>query len=82
MEIKMTQKELAEKINEKPQVVTEYEAGKATYIHSSLTCAVLVSSREHRPNVTVLQKMQRVLKVKLTGADIGSPLARPGKKNA
>ena len=33
MELKMTQKELAEKINEKPQVVQDYESAKATYFH-------------------------------------------------
>jgi putative transcription factor len=58
----LTQKELATKINEKPQVVNDYESGRA------------------QPNQQVLQKMERVLGIKLRGKDIGQPLVRPTKK--
>lgn len=43
-------------INEKIQVVQEYEQGKAT------------------PNNAILGKMERVLGVKLRGANVGQPL--------
>jgi putative transcription factor len=51
-----TQKELATEISERPQVVTEYESGKAI------------------PNQQILAKLERALKVKLRGANIGAPL--------
>lgn len=51
-----TQKELATEICERPQVVTEYESGKAI------------------PNQQILGKLERVLKVKLRGNNIGTPL--------
>ena len=44
---KMTQAQLAQAINEKPQVINEYECGKAI------------------PNPQILNKMSRVLGVKL-----------------
>lgn len=56
MELEMSQKELSTKINEKPQVVNDYEAARGI------------------PNQSILGKLERVLKVKLRGNDIGSKL--------
>ena len=61
----LTQKDLATKINEKPQVVGDYESGRAGVV----------------PNQAVLGKMERVLGVKLRGKDIGKPLAPRGAGN-
>jgi len=47
--LKMKQKDLANKINVQPQVIQQYENGKAT------------------PDIKLLQKLERVLKCKLTG---------------
>merc|ERR1711916_140902 len=58
----LNQKELAQKINEKPSVIISYEQGKAI------------------PNQAVLTKLQRILKVKLQGKNIGDPLPGRGKK--
>jgi len=60
----LTQKDLAQKINEKPSVLQDYESGKAV------------------PNQNVLQKLERVLGVKLRGKaeDIGKKLDPPGAK--
>lgn len=52
----LTQKALATAANEKPQVVQEYENGKAI------------------PSQAVLSKLERILQVKLRGANIGAPL--------
>jgi len=51
----LTQKELAQKMNEKPHVVQEYENGKAV------------------PNSQVLNKIQRVLKIHISGKLAGEP---------
>lgn len=51
-----TQKELATEISERPQIITEYESGKAI------------------PNQQILGKLERALKVKLRGSNIGAPL--------
>jgi len=58
----LSQKDLGQKINEKPSVIADYESGKAI------------------PNPQILGKMERVLKVKLRGADIGKKLDPPAKK--
>jgi putative transcription factor len=47
--LNMKQKDLANKINVQPQIIQQYENGKAT------------------PDVKILQKLERVLKCKLTG---------------
>ncbi|TDL27235.1 hypothetical protein BD410DRAFT_782311 [Rickenella mellea] len=57
----ITQKELAQKINEKPSLIQDYEAGKAI------------------PNPQILGKLERILKVKLRGTDIGKKLEGPKK---
>jgi len=59
MELKLSQKDVAQKINEKPSVLQDYESGKAI------------------PNVQILGKLERVLHVKLRGADIGKKLDGP-----
>jgi len=56
--LNMTQKDLAQKVNEKPSVIGDYEAGRAI------------------PNPQVLGKIERNLKVKLRGKDIGEPLGQ------
>ncbi|KAF8636626.1 hypothetical protein AX17_003435 [Amanita inopinata Kibby_2008] len=56
MALKLSQKDVAQKINEKPSVLQDYEAGKAI------------------PNPQILGKLERVLGVKLRGADIGKKL--------
>ncbi|KII88918.1 hypothetical protein PLICRDRAFT_109245 [Plicaturopsis crispa FD-325 SS-3] len=61
MDLKMAQKDLAAKINEKPSVIQDYESSKAT------------------PNPQILGKLERVLKVKLRGSDIGKKLEGPKK---
>ncbi|KZT56505.1 MBF1-domain-containing protein [Calocera cornea HHB12733] len=58
----LSQKDLAQKINEKPSVIADYESGRAV------------------PNAQILGKMERILKVKLRGADIGKKLDPPAKK--
>jgi len=60
-ELELSQKDLAAKINEKPSVLQDYEAGRAI------------------PNPQILSKMERTLKVKLRGADIGKKLEGPKK---
>jgi len=61
MEKGFTQKDLAQKTNEKPSVIQDYESGKAI------------------PNPQVLSKFERILGVKLRGADIGKKLEGPKK---
>ncbi|KAG6333830.1 hypothetical protein ID866_5262 [Astraeus odoratus] len=61
MEKNMTQKDLAQKTNEKPSVIQDYESGKAI------------------PSPQILAKFERVLGVKLRGADIGKKLEGPKK---
>ncbi|KAJ7197256.1 multi protein bridging factor 1-domain-containing protein [Mycena pura] len=56
-ELKLSQKDVAQKINEKPSVLQDYESSKAI------------------PNPQILGKLERVLGVKLRGADIGKKLA-------
>ncbi|KAJ6547171.1 ylMBF1 [Mycena capillaripes] len=56
MELKLSQKDVAQKINEKPSVLQDYESSKAI------------------PNAQILGKLERVLGVKLRGADIGKKL--------
>ncbi|XP_002165088.3 endothelial differentiation-related factor 1 homolog isoform X1 [Hydra vulgaris] len=51
----LTQKDLATKINEKPQVINDYEAGRAI------------------PNNQILSKIERVIEIKLRGAEKGQP---------
>ncbi|EMD38661.1 hypothetical protein CERSUDRAFT_48042 [Gelatoporia subvermispora B] len=57
----LSQKDVAQKINEKPSILQDYEAGKAI------------------PNPQILGKLERVLGVKLRGADIGKKLGGPSK---
>ncbi|KAJ8519878.1 hypothetical protein ONZ45_g3237 [Pleurotus djamor] len=61
MALELSQKDLAAKINEKPSVLQDYEAGKAI------------------PNPQILGKLERILKVKLRGSDIGKKLEGPKK---
>ncbi|RPD65865.1 ylMBF1 [Lentinus tigrinus ALCF2SS1-7] len=61
MEKNLSQKDVAQKINEKPSVLQDYEAGRAI------------------PNPQILAKLERVLGVKLRGADIGKKLEGPKK---
>ncbi|KAF8919576.1 hypothetical protein CPB85DRAFT_1524364 [Mucidula mucida] len=61
MDLKLSQKDVAQQINEKPSVLQDYESGKAV------------------PNPQILGKLERVLKVKLRGANIGEPLGGPKK---
>ncbi|KAF8526835.1 ylMBF1 [Hysterangium stoloniferum] len=61
MEKGFTQKDLAQKVNEKPSVIQDYESGKAI------------------PNPQILAKLERVVGVKLRGADIGKKLEGPKK---
>ncbi|KAG9014993.1 multiprotein-bridging factor 1 [Tulasnella sp. JGI-2019a] len=62
MELKLTQKDLAVKVNEKANVIQDYEGGKAI------------------PNAQVLGKLERILGVKLRGANIGAKMEGPGSK--
>ena len=55
-ELKLTQKDLAQRMNEKPQTINEYESGKAI------------------PNPALLSKMERILGVRLRGANKGEKL--------
>jgi len=61
LEKELSQKDVAQKINEKPSVLQDYESGKAI------------------PNPQILAKLERVLGVKLRGADIGKKLEGPKK---
>jgi len=56
LELKLSQKEVAQKVNEKPSVIQDYESSKAI------------------PNPQILAKLERILGVKLRGADIGKKL--------
>lgn len=70
----LTQKELATKINEKPQVVNEYEAGKAIpnqQIISKLERAVGM----YKLNMTS-SLILCTLGVRLRGKDIGTPFGK------
>jgi len=60
-ELQLTQKDVAQKVNEKPTVIQEYESGRAI------------------PSPQILGKLERVLKVKLRGSDIGKKLEGPKK---
>ncbi|KAF5358492.1 hypothetical protein D9756_001734 [Leucocoprinus leucothites] len=60
-ELQLSQKDLAQKINEKPSVLQDYESGKAI------------------PNPQILGKLERILKVKLRGSDIGKKMEGPKK---
>jgi len=60
-ELQLTQKDVAQKVNEKPSVIQEYESGRAI------------------PSPQILGKLERVLKVKLRGSDIGKKLEGPKK---
>jgi len=57
----LSQKDVAQKINEKPSILQDYESSKAI------------------PNPQILGKLERVLGVKLRGADIGKKLEGPKK---
>ncbi|PPQ90140.1 hypothetical protein CVT25_012309 [Psilocybe cyanescens] len=57
LELKFSQKDVAQKVNEKPSVIQDYESSKAI------------------PNPQILGKLERVLGVKLRGADIGKKLS-------
>ena len=59
--LEMTQKDIAQKVNEKPSVIQDYESGKAI------------------PNPQILGKLERGLKVKLRGNDIGTQMVGPKK---
>lgn len=59
----LTQKELGTKINEKAQVVQDYEQARDGMV----------------PNQAILAKFERALGVKLRGKDIGAPLVRGKK---
>ncbi|KAI0665072.1 ylMBF1 [Cubamyces menziesii] len=61
MDKQLSQKDCAQKINEKPSVLQDYESGRAI------------------PNPQILAKLERVLGVKLRGADIGKKLEGPKK---
>ena len=61
MEKNLSQKDVAQKINEKQSVLQDYESGRAI------------------PNPQILGKLERVLGVKLRGADIGKKLEGPKK---
>lgn len=63
-ELGMKQSDLATKVNEKPTVISDYEAGRAI------------------PNPQLLAKLEKALKVKLRGKDIGSPLLSISEKKA
>jgi len=64
LELGLTQKEVAQKINEKPSILQDYESGRAI------------------PNPQILGKLERVLKVKLRGSDIGKKLDGPKRAEA
>jgi len=59
--LELTQKDVAQKVNEKPSVIQDYESGRAI------------------PNPQILGKLERILKVKLRGNDIGKKLEGPKK---
>ena len=61
MEKQLSHKDVTQKINEKPSVLQDYEAGRAI------------------PNPQILSKLERVLGVKLRGANIGEKLGGPKK---
>lgn len=61
MDKQLSQKDVAQKVNEKPSVIQDYETGKAI------------------PNPQILGKLERVLGVKLRGANIGEKVGGPKK---
>jgi len=81
LELKLTQKEVAQKINEKPSVVQDYESGKAIPNPQIL-------GKLERILATKLRGMFILLGVErnpthlifLAGNDIGKKLTPPGKK--
>lgn len=82
MELKLSQKEVAQKINEKPSVLQDYEAGKAipnAQILSKLERTLGVKLRGkspwfHRPLVLLNRFC-----IPTSGADIGKKLEGPKK---
>lgn len=78
----LSQKDLATKINEKPQIVNDYEAGR--WVNESVIEGEFPNlwnySRSGIPNNIILGKMERVIGVKLRGKDIGQPIAPPTEK--
>ncbi|TFK67895.1 ylMBF1 [Pluteus cervinus] len=60
----LSQKEVAQKINEKPSILQDYESSRAI------------------PNPQILGKLERLLGVKLRGADIGKKLEAAKKSSS
>ena len=62
-QLKLSQKDLAQRLNIGAKIITDYENGKAI------------------PSNQLLQRMQRILKIRLTGKNIGQPIdSKDGKK--
>jgi putative transcription factor len=81
----LSQKDLATKINEKQQIVNDYEAGRYVLqyfemVSSSWSSTTVLFNCRGIPNNVILGKMERTLGIKLRGKEIGQPFAPPSAK--
>jgi putative transcription factor len=82
MELKLSQKEVAQKINEKPSVLQDYEAGKAipnAQILSKLERTLGVKLRGKSPWFQRPLVLVDRLYIQTSGSDIGKKLEGPKK---
>jgi putative transcription factor len=82
MELKLSQKEVAQKINEKPSVLQDYEAGKAVpnaQILSKLERTLGVKLRGESPWFQRPLVFIDRLNIRTLGSDIGKKLEGPKK---
>jgi len=82
MERKLSQKEVAQKINEKPSVLQDYESGKAipnAQILSKLERTLGVKLRGKSPWFQRPQVLIDRLCIRTSGSDIGKKLEGPKK---
>lgn len=82
LELKFTQKEVAQKINEKPSVVQDYESGKAIPNPQILGKLERILGTKLRGMFILLgvERNPTYLIFFLVGNDIGKKLTPPGKK--
>lgn len=83
----LSQGDLAQMLNVKSTIVQECESVRSNRISFQKLTRAMVShsnlsdeNMKAKPDPAVLGKMERILKVKLRGANLGQPLGQPKKK--